>query len=148
MSTQALSDYNRPGHVSRKTSSSALFSDLNLTMPIHPNKKDITPLTDIDAVKAAVKNIVLTNFGEKLFMPRFGGNTTSYLFENVDEFTAIAIKNEIRDVVTQFERRITDLTIQVTNDIDTNSYHVTLGFKLANNLLNTETVEFALKRLR
>ena len=32
------------------------------------------------AVKQAVKNLLLTNFSEKPFQPRFGGNLNSFLF--------------------------------------------------------------------
>jgi phage baseplate assembly protein W len=145
MSTNKLSDYNTSGYVSKQNASSAIFSDLNLSMPIHPAKKDITPLTDIDSVKASLKNIVLTNFGEKLFRPFFGGNISSYLFENVDGFTAIAIRNDIERAIYRFEKRINDVKVQVSNDIDTNSYNVTIGFRIANVI---STVDFNLERLR
>lgn len=148
-SSRSLSDYNIPGYRSKKVASPVLFSDLNLTMPIHPNKNDIIPLTDIDAVKNAIKNLVLTNFGEKLFKPRVGGNVTSFLFENVDIFTAISIKDEIRDVITKFEPRVDKktLTIQVDDESDRNAYNVNVGFKIIGAPQDFE-VEFELTRTR
>jgi phage baseplate assembly protein W len=147
MSTQLLSDFNNPGYISKRTASSALFSDFNLGMRIHPNKKDIVPLTDIDAIKNALKNLILTNFGEKLFMPNFGGNITSYLFENNDGFTALAMRNEILEVITRFEKRVTDVVVQVSDDGDANAYRITIGFRI-NNTQQTTEVEFALQRIR
>jgi len=143
----SLSDYNKPNYRSILVSQEKLYSDLNLTMPIHPNKKDIIPLTDIDAVKNSLKNLVLTNIGEKLFRPTIGGDVTRYLFENVNVFTAIAIQQQIKSVINVYEPRVEDVTVQVTDNSDSNAYDVTIGFKLANNILTGE-VEFALERLR
>jgi phage baseplate assembly protein W len=117
-------------------------------MPIHPNSKDIVPLTDIDAIKQSVKNLVLTNFGEKLFRPEFGGNVTSYLFEPVNFTTAISIQEEIKLVLQNFEPRVNNIVVQVTNDIDTNGYRVTIGFSIQNTPFNNQEVEFQLNRLR
>lgn len=149
MATNGLSDYNTPNYRAKPVSYRNLFSDLNLTMPIHPNKKDIIPLTDINAVKQAIKNLVLTNFGEKLFKPNVGGNVTSYLFENVDIFTAISIKDEIRDVITKFEPRVDSdtLVIEVDDNSDRNAYYVNIGFKIIANPQDFE-VEFELTRTR
>jgi phage baseplate assembly protein W len=142
-----LSDFNAPNYRSKKVASEKIFSDLNLSLPIHPNKKDIVPLTDIDAVKQSVKNLVLTNYGEKLFKPKFGGNITSYLFENVTRFTAVSIFNEIRRILAKHEPRITDVKVQVTDNADANEYNVTVGFRVINNPELLE-VGFALQRIR
>ena len=148
MSTQRLSDFNQSGQRAQTVSSTRLFADLNLSMPIHPNRKDITPITDIDAIKQSVKNLVLTNFGEKVFRPEFGGNVTSYLFEPVNFTTAISIREEINSVLQNFEPRIENITVQVTNDIDTNAYRVTIGFSIANSPFREQEIDFELNRLR
>jgi len=148
MSNTSLSDFNQPGVRAKTVSSRQLFADLNLSMPIHPNSKDIIPLTDIDAIKQSVKNLVLTNFGEKLFRPEFGGNVTSYLFEPVNFTTAISIQEEIKLVLQNFEPRVNNIVVQVTNDIDTNGYRVTIGFSIQNTPFNNQEVEFQLNRLR
>jgi phage baseplate assembly protein W len=147
MSSQ-LSDFNKGGQRAIPVSSRQLFADLNLSMPIHPKTNDIVPLTDLDAVKQSVKNLVLTNFGEKLFRPDFGGNVTSYLFEPVNYTTAISIQEEIKQVLQNFEPRVSNIVVQVDNDIDTNSYRVTIGFSIKNTALPRQEVEFELNRIR
>lgn len=142
-----LSDYNSPIKASRIVARTRDYSDLNLSLPIHPNKKDIIPLKDLDAIKQSLKNIILTNKGEKLFMPTFGGNITSYLFENPDVFTMTALRNEIEFLIKRFEKRIMDVTIQVTDDQDANAFNVTIGFKVINSQVDS-VVEFALNRTR
>lgn len=142
-----LSDYNLPEYNSTTSARAYLFSDLNLSLPIHPNKNDIIPLTDVDAIKQSLKNLVLTNFGEKLFKPNFGGNVTSYLFENVDVFTAVSIQYDINRAIKKFEKRVTDVTTQVIDNMDANSYNVTIGFRITNST-QFNSVEFALVRTR
>lgn len=147
MSSQ-LSDFNQNGKRAIPVSSRQLFADLNLSMPIHPKTEDIVPLTDLDAVKQAVKNLVLTNFGEKLFRPDFGGNVTSYLFEPVGYTTAISIQEEIRSVLQNFEPRVADIEVQVDNNLDQNAYRVTIGFSIKNTALGRQEVDFELNRIR
>lgn len=142
-----LSDQNQNGRISNRTSEAQLFSDLNLNMPIHPNRKDIIPLTDIDAIKQAVKNLVMTNRGEKVFRQDVGGNITGVLFENYSQYMAIDIKVAIKRVLKRNEPRVKNITIQVTPTEDKNAVTATVGFKL-NNEQREFDLEFALNRLR
>ena len=41
------------------------YKDLDLNMTMNPITKDVNLLLDVEAVKRSVRNIVLTNFGEK-----------------------------------------------------------------------------------
>ncbi len=50
------------------------YSDLDLKLTLHPFRKDIVPLKDSEAVKNAVKNLILTNFFERPFQPSVGAN--------------------------------------------------------------------------
>ena len=55
------------------------YRDLPLSFIKHPGTGDVRPLNDINAVKQSVKNLILTNYGERPFAPRIGGNVTKYL---------------------------------------------------------------------
>jgi phage baseplate assembly protein W len=120
---------------------------LNLNFIKNGNTNDINPLRDIDAVKQAVKNLVLTNLFERPFHPEIGGNVTSKLFEPADKFTAIEIRDEIREVLKIFEPRVTGVRVQVFDNSDANAYVVNIGFTVINLQLETE-VSFNLQRLR
>ena len=55
---------------------------------------DIFKKTDAAAVKQSVKNILLTNFAEKPFLPNFGGDLNSFLFNNkfkIEDFPTPAL---------------------------------------------------------
>jgi len=142
-----LSDFNRNGVASIRLAEANLYSDLNLAMPIHPNRKDIIPLTDLAAIKQAVKNLVLTNTGEKLFRADIGGNITELLFENYSNYQAIDIIFAIKDVLTNYEPRIKNIKVQVTPTTDKNAIAVTIGYTI-NNIEEKFDLQFALNRIR
>lgn len=123
------------------------YADLNLAFLKHPIFADITPLNDIEAVKQSVKNLVLTNFLEKPFHPEIGGNVTRLLFEPADAFTAIAIRDEIKRVLDEYEPRINSVKIEILDDADRNMYRISVGFNIIYVNLETE-VNFNLQRLR
>lgn len=147
----AIQDFNRNSSgdfvKASNVSTSRVYSDLDLLMPIHDVRKDIAPLKDIEAVKQSVKNLVLTNFFERPFHPEIGGNVTAKLFEPADAITGMAIREEIKQVIKDFEPRVNGLKIEVFDDSDANAYIVNIGFNVINLQVETE-VSFNLQRLR
>jgi phage baseplate assembly protein W len=141
-----LSDYNktRSSNVLRQN----LYTDLPINFKsVHPNLKDIIALKDLDAVKQSVKNLILTNHGERPFQPDIGSNITGLLFEPADTFTANAIRMEIFAVLKRFEPRVTDITVQVFDNSDRNAYNITIGFRVIF-AEGEQEVNFYLQRLR
>lgn len=142
----SFSDYNpvRP----RNVAAVQTYSDLDLRDPfISPYSKDIAPVTDIMAVKNAVRNLVLTNFYEAPFDPFRGGNVRALLFENANSYTAMAINKEITRVLIEHEPRVNLTSVDVIDQSDVNAYHITINFNVI--ALNTEAaLNFYLERLR
>lgn len=123
------------------------YRDLDLTLALHPIRKDIVPLKDDRAVANALKNLILTNFHERPFQPNTGANLRGRLFEPNDAITRIGLRNDIRKVITNHEPRVSVNGINIQNDEDRNSYRITLVFTIKN--LNTqESVDIELRRLR
>lgn len=143
------SDYNVNGEVPTlvATDQDGLFADIPLDFIAHPNTKDIRPITDINAIRQAVKILVLSNFSDRPFHPELSGNVTRYLFENADQFTAMAIKDEILKVIRKYEPRVSSPKVQVDLDMDRNALLVTIIFQIRNSNINTE-VSFYLDRIR
>ena len=123
------------------------YSDFDLAMYMHPNTMDIMPLEDLDAVKQAVKNLVLTNFNERPFNPRLGSNIRGFLFEPADVFTIVSLRNAIHRVITQYEPRVDSVTVQVVDNSDENRYDVTIGFRVITLSVDV-TFDLYLTRLR
>jgi phage baseplate assembly protein W len=142
----SFSDFNplRP----RTVASVQTYSDLDLRDPfINPSTQDISILTDIAAVKNAVRNLVLTNFYEAPFDSFRGSNVRALLFENATPYTAMSINKEITRVLIQHEPRVNVTSVDVIDQSDVNAYMITINFNVI--ALNTETaLNFYLERLR
>ena len=147
MSTENLSDYNVLEQRAALVSRGKQYSDLDLSLVPHPNKKDIIPLTDIAAVRNAVKNLVLTGRYERPFQPDISSGVTSLLFENATPDTVFMLKSNIRDVISKYEPRVSNVYVQVQDDSDNNAYYVTITFNVVS--VDTETeVQLYLERVR
>ena len=132
---------------SSNVAAESLYTDLDMSLSLHPTLKDIRPLTDVMAVKNSVKNLILTNFSERPFQPKLGSNVTGLLFEPADQFTAIQMKKEIHRLLKDHEPRINAVKLQILDDVDANAYRVTVGFNVIFSNTATE-VSLALQRLR
>lgn len=123
------------------------WSDLDLDFIKHPNTKDIVKKTDVEAVKRAVRNLILTNRYERPFHPEIDGGVTRLLFELATPSTKIEIENAIRTVIKNFEPRAEVLNVFVGGDIDKNGFDVTITFRVINHP-EPVTIELFLERLR
>ena len=141
------SDYNVTRVIAKVVSRKQQYADLDLSLTLHPDFHDIIPLTDIDAVIAPVKNLILTNFDERPFHPELGSNLRALLFEPADRFTEIMLRNSISDVLKKHEPRIDQVTILIQDNADENRYDITIGFRVTASQLETEA-RITLKRLR
>mgnify|MGYP001108124044 FL=1 len=123
------------------------WRDLDLSLRIHPIRKDIIPLKDDAAIKNAVKNLLVSNFFERPFQPTLGANLRGLLFEPADAITKLDLKQGIRRVLDTHEPRIKVLNIKVLDESDNNSYRITVNF-LIKEYDTAESVEIVLRRLR
>ena len=123
------------------------YRDLNLSFVTNPVRKDISTLSDADAVKRSVMNLVMTKHYERPFHPEIGCNVMAMLFENITSITAISIKRSIEDVIQNFEPRVKLEKVVVAINSEENGYDVTVFFFVLN-VRELQTVDFFLERLR
>ena len=123
------------------------YRDLDLFFSRKSNK-DVNKVTDIEAVKRSVRNLVLLNSYEKPFHPEIAGDVRGLLFENMTPLTSAVIARKIQDVIENFEPRARLTGVNVVPDFDRNAYNVTVYFYVVN--APTELVEVTqlLERLR
>lgn len=74
--------------------------------------------TTFDAVKSDLVHLILTQRGQRLYLPSFGTNLYKFLFEPSDSLTQSQIKREIEDTVAKFipNLQITDVIIEYPED--------------------------------
>lgn len=124
------------------------FRDINITFKKHPVTDDILVSKDASAIKQAIVNLLLTNKGERLFNPDYGSDIRSYLFQPLDYATAAQISNNIRYSISNFEPRISVLSIESTPNFDDNGIDVEMTYEIRGSTLPPTTVEFFLSRTR
>ena len=139
--------YYTQSEIESSTKSTVRFSDIDLNFEMNPLTKDVNILKNEDAVKRSVRNIVLTNFGEKKFQPFFGGNVSAQLFENFSPFTSFEIKKAIERSIIRNEPRVDSLNVEVVTNIDSNSLQVTTRFTIRNSQ-EPVILSFTLERTR
>ena len=123
------------------------YRDLDLFFSKKSNK-DVNKVSDIEAVKRSVRNLVLLNSFEKPFHPEIAGDVRGLLFELMTPLTSAVIARKIQDVIENFEPRARLTGVQAVPDFDRNLYEVTVYFYVVN--APTELVEVTqlLERLR
>ena len=124
-----------------------LYTDIDLTFNRLPVTNDIALSYDEQSVIRAVRNLLLTNFYDRPFQPTLGSNIDKLLFEPASGVTASAIKDEIINVINNYEPRASVNSVVVNPSPDTNSFNVTLQLFIGKNTLPT-TFNLILQRSR
>tara|TARA_R110000787_G_scaffold118311_2_gene229143 strand:+ start:5727 stop:6122 length:396 start_codon:yes stop_codon:yes gene_type:complete len=127
--------------------SKLVYSDLNLTFARNPVTKRLSVLKDADAVKRALKNIILTDKLERPYKPLLGGNIRGLLFENFGPITSLQVKENIEVAIKNYEPRVKILDVRVDANEDQNTLEVTIEFFLRNQT-NRNTTTISLERIR
>lgn len=63
--------------------------------------------TDNKAIKADIMHLILTNKGERLYLPDFGTNLRKFIFEPNDGATHTQMRDEIADAVKKYLPNVT-----------------------------------------
>ena len=108
------------------------YKDLDLFFAKKSGSKDIRKVTDIQAVKRSVRNLVLLNHYEKPFHPEIGSGIRDMLFENMSSITAFVLSKKIEDVIENFEPRVRLISVRADPNLDRNEYEVTIEFFVVN----------------
>ena len=108
--------------------SNRIHSDLNLSFTKNPATKDVAKVFDIQAIKRAVKNIILTNKYERPFNPDFGCNLRGFLFENITDPILVLMKDRISTAIEKYEPRVSVEDIVINEDIENNGVNIMVSF--------------------
>ena len=142
-----MATYDASVNTNNSVRSNRTYSDLNLNFNKNPATKDVAKLKDVEAVKRAVRNLILTNRFERPFHPEIGSDIRSLLFENMTPVVEVLLKDRIRETIEVYEPRADITDIVVTGDMDKNQYGVRIEFRVLNVPDPIVVTEF-LQRLR
>ena len=127
--------------------STRIYKDLDLDFGRNTVTNDVNKLTDVEAVKRSVRNLINTNHFERPFHPEIGGNVRALLFENITPLSSLNLQRKVEEVLNNFEPRAKITQILADPDIDRNGYKLTIKFYVIG-IQNPITVETFLERLR
>ena len=124
------------------------YVDLDLFFGKKSSDKDISVVTDIQAVKRSIRNLVLLNIYEQPFHPEISSGVRDMLFELMTPVTAALLARHIEDVIENYEPRARLTGVRAIPDYDRNSYSVTIEFYVVNTPTELVDLTIFLERLR
>ncbi len=136
-SNQAFLGNWTPSVKSTSTKQSRKFKDIDLDFGRNIVTNDVNTVEDVIAIKRSVKNLVQTNFYERLFHPELGCGVRQLLFENYTPLTSIFLKRKIEEVLVNNEPRIS-LTSIIINDDTFESMNPAIGEDIDSNRLRVD----------
>ena len=124
------------------------YTDLDLFFGRKTSDSDIRKVTDVQAVKRSIRNLVQLNTYEKPFRPDISGGVREMLFEPMSPVTAVVIARKIEDVITNFEPSFRLVSVRTFPDLDRNAYEVSVEFYVVNTPTEIVDLSIMLERLR
>tara|TARA_Y100001972_G_scaffold114887_1_gene150939 strand:- start:286 stop:729 length:444 start_codon:yes stop_codon:yes gene_type:complete len=134
------------GNTSILTAKNNVYSDLDLVFA-KKGSGDIFKKQHAAAVKQAVRNLLLTNFSEKPFLPGFGGDLNSMLFRLSTDIDDDNLEDDIIKAIETYEPRAKVLGVTTKVSPDNHEVKATVNFQIINTL-EESFVEISLTRLR
>ena len=124
------------------------YSDLDLFFGKKPVGSDINKVTDVQAVKRSLRNLINLNTFEKPFHPEISGGIRELLFEHMNPMVSAVMAKKIEDVIENFEPRCRLVSVRAIPDFDRNIYNVTIEFYVVNAPTELVDLSVMLERLR
>ena len=120
------------------------YKDLSMSFKSNPLNNDLIGLKDDNAIARSIRNIVYTLPGEKFFDSDFGSDVTGSLFENIDEISAVTIREEIEYCIKSYEPRVNLIEVQSIPNYDNNEYNVLITYEILGADVPPQELEFVL----
>ena len=108
------------------------FIDFDLNFTKHPVTQDVAMKYDEEAIKASVRNLVLTQNYERPFHSEIGSQIRGLLFEPSGPMLNIMLKRAIEDTIINFEPRVQLEDVLVNIRSDEYTVEVTIYFTILN----------------
>ena len=125
-----------------------IYSDFLNSFEQNPLTGLLARVTNEESVKQSLKNIILTNVGERFYDSNKGSKIKQSLFELYDPGTIEIIQIQLSEAIAAYEPRAVIQNIRLQEDVDKNGYYVTLIFSIINIPDQTFTLDVSMQRVR
>ena len=127
--------------------SQIFYSDVDTNLTVNPISADVGRITNENAIRRSIRNLLHTDFYERPFKPDIGSNIRKLLFELVTPITVELLQKSISDVITNYEPRANLIDVICTPYEDNNAIDVTIVFSIINRE-EPITMQLSLDRIR
>jgi phage baseplate assembly protein W len=124
------------------------FKDISLSFKRHPVTNDLVAITNEDAIKRSVRNLVETINNERPFNSLIGSEVRNSLFETADDSILTRLEVEIETSIKNFEPRVSLQSVLATYPPDTNEITVDIKYDIVGLALDTQELTFILQPTR
>ena len=124
------------------------FKDISLSFDMHPVTKDILVLTNENAIKRSIRNIIQTVPSEKFFNSTFGSDVKATLFEFIDFGTASLLQKQVEIAINNYESRVNKVKVEVIPRPDDNAFEINVFFDIIGRDFPSQTFNYILEATR
>ena len=124
------------------------FKDISMSFEVNPINNDIIGVKNDTAIARSIRNLIFTVPGERFFNEYLGSRVSEVLFDNLDEISASAIRDEIEETIIKYEPRVKLKDIRVKPDFDNYTFDVTIVYDIIGIDALTQQLNFALQSTR
>jgi phage baseplate assembly protein W len=124
------------------------FKDISLSFQVNPLNYDLIGIKNETAIARSIRNLVLTQPGERFFNQNLGSKVNRSLFENIDDISASVIKDEIENTIKNYEPRVSLIDVVVTPNFDDYEFTVTVSYYIVGVDVLPQQLSFALQPTR
>jgi phage baseplate assembly protein W len=109
-----------------------VYSDFYKDLTLSLINFDLARRIDEESIKESIRNLILTDRGERLFQPNIGCDIRKLLFENIGPDTIVVAKELIRTTIESHEPRAALIGVDVLSAIDDNKINIIVTFNIIN----------------
>lgn len=119
-----------------------------MSFDMHPVTKDILVLTNENAIKRSIRNIIQTVPSEKFFNLTFGSDVKATLFEFIDFGTASLLQKQVEIAISNYESRVNKVKVEVIPRPDDNAFEINVFFDIIGQDFPQQTFNYILEATR
>lgn len=108
------------------------FSDFMSEFAANPATGDLYKNVNDFAIKESLKNLILTEQGERMFQPTIGSTIRNSLFNQLDEITVNKLRSSVEMTIKNHEPRVVFRDLSVVTDDTRNSASLTIFYSTIN----------------
>ena len=124
------------------------FKDISATFQTNPLNSDLIALKNENAISRSIRNLILTQPGDKPFEPDLGSEVYESLFESLDQITASSIQQQIENTVIKYEPRVSLKRVVVDANLYKNAFDVEINYRIVGLDIQPQRIQFALELTR